>query len=370
MESEALEANTDILYNGDVDKWKKFANSLMLRYYMRVSNKMPEYARSGFADIANSGNIFSSIDDDAAVDFPGNNKEDSWPFNLVYDDTQGSNYRRIKACKTFVDKLKGYKDPRLDDWFNMIEVPTQLSDTVTIDGIIHEIDNKLIRLYNTNSPLKAYIDTSYDYVGISPNEIIPERYNLNNAPTQSSYNKFVSFLNDQFKDPNGDYLRARMMTYSEVSFLLAEAALKGWIGGDVKTYYDSGIRASLEMWGAEEEDLINDWLNNEEGVTWGTGTWDQPLEQLIEQKWIASWTYQTEAWLDCLRTGYPKLNFGPSAKQKHLPYRFMYGSDEISYNNKNYNEAVNKLEMTQYSQGQKDSPWSKTWLYQAGVDEP
>ena len=372
VKSAALEANSDILYYGNMEKWKKFANSLMLRYYMRVSNKMPNYAREGFAEVVNSGNIFTSMDDDAAIEYLGNNMQDSWPFNLVYDDTQGSNYRRIKACDTFVKTLKGFNDPRIKFWFNKIEVQTKLSDTVTVNGAIYKIDGKQVRVYHPDSTqYTAYVDTASDYVGIPPNLLTPEAYNLNNAPPQSSYNKFVSFLNDQFKEPKGEFLKARMLTYSEVSFLLAEAALKGWISGEsVETYYYNGIRASINMWGEAEESDIDDWMANQEGVTWGTGTWDEPLEQLIEQKWIASWTYQTESWLDCLRTGYPKLSFGPGARQPHLPYRYMYGSDDISYNNENYNEAVDKLEMTQYSQGHKDNTWSKTWLYQEGVDEP
>jgi len=369
--SSALEKNADILYNGDLEKWKKFAGSLMLRYYMRVSNKMPSFASAGFAAVVNSGNYIQSIDEDAAMEFPGNNIGDSWPYNTVYDDTGGSNFRRIKACKTFVDTLKYFNDPRIDNWFSKVKYPTKLSDTVTVDGAFHKIGGQLVRLYNTNSVYASQVDTSSDYVGLPPNLIIPESYNVNDSMQyQTSVNPFVSFLNDKFAEPKGDILKARLITYSEVSFLLAEASLKNWISGDVKTFYDNGIRVSIEMWDAADGVDIDDWINNQEGVTWGTGVWENELEQLIFQKWVASWTYETEAWLDALRTGYPKFTFGPGAKRAHLPYRYMYGSDEVSYNRANYDEAVERLRETDYSIKGKDDNWSKPWLYQDGIDEP
>lgn len=364
--SKGIEANADIFYHGDAEKWKKFANALLLRYYMRVSNKMPSFAEKGFAEVVNSGMIFTGNDDNAAAAYPGNNMEDSWPYNIVYDDTQGSNYRRIKACDTFTDELKALGDPRIHEWFNMVEVSTKLSDTVTVNGATYEIDGKMIRFFNPDSIDVASVDTSSDYVGIPPSLQFPQNYNLNPEGSQNSFNKYVSFLNDQFKEPKGDFLKARIITYSEVNFLLAEAVLKSWIGGNAEDYYNEAINASFDMWGIAgiDEYLLHD------GVKWGTGSWDGPLEQLINQKWIASWTYQHEAWLDYLRTGYPKLSTGPNAVRDHIPYRFMYGSDESSYNTENYSAAVGRLEMTTYSQGIQDSPWSKPWLYQSGIDEP
>jgi len=359
--SKAIDINADPLYNGDPEMWKMFANSLLLRYYMRVSNKLPEYARQGFAEVVNSNQIFTRIDDDAAVAYPGNNMDDSWPFNLVYDDSQGSNYRRIKACRTLIENQRENSDPRMHVWFNEVEIPTVLSDTVTVQGGEYEIDGQMTRLFHPDSISRVLINTNSDYVGLPQNLRLPETYNMNTDP-QNQINPYVSFLNNQFREPKGEYLKARLMTYSEVCFLLAEAALKGWIGGDVEDYYNAGVKASVEMWGAGGAVAYL----QQDGVKWGTGNWNEPLEQLINQKWIASFTYEQEAWLDYLRTGYPKLVIGANAKQKHIPYRYMYGSDESSFNSVNYNAVVNdkaRLEPTRYTIGDADSQWSMPWLY-------
>ena len=360
--SEAIDANSDLLYHGDPEMWKKFGNSLLLRYYMRVSNKLPEYAKQGFAEVVNSNQIFSSIDDDAAISYPGNNMDDSWPFNIIYDDTQGSNYRRIKACRTLIENQREFNDPRIHVWFNKVEIPTVLSDTVTVQGGEYEIDGQLTRFYHPDSVSNMLINTNPDYVGIPQNLKLPETYNMNTSP-ENQFNPYVSYLNDQFKEPKGEYLKARLMTYSEVCFLLAEASLKGWIGGNVEDYYNDGVTASIEMWGAGGALAYL----QQDGIKWGTGNWDDPLEQLINQKWISSFTYQQESWLDYLRTGYPKLVVGLNAKQRHIPYRYMYGSDESSFNTTNYNTVIedeSRLKPTQYTiGGSADDPWAKTWLY-------
>jgi len=357
-ESNAIDANSDPLYHGVPEMWKRFGNSLLLRYYMRLSNKLPDYAKHGFAEVVNANMFFSSIDDDAAISFPGNNMEDSWPFNLVYDDSQGSNYRRIKACRTLVENQREYSDPRIHVWFNRVETPTVLSDTVTVQGGEYDINGQKTRFFHPDSVSSLAVNDNPDYVGIPQNLKLPEVYNMNTNP-QNQINPYVSYLNDQFREPKGEFLKARLMTYSEVCFLLAEAADKGWISGNVEDYYNDAVTASIEMWGAGGALAYL----QQDGVKWGTGNWDEPLEQLINQKWISSFTYEQESWLDYLRTGYPKLVVGFNAKQKHIPYRYMYGDDESGYNTINYNDAIQRLEQTSYSSGQDDNPWSMPWLY-------
>jgi hypothetical protein len=90
----------------------------------------------------------------------------------------------------------------------------------------------------------------------------------------------------------------------------------------------------------------------------------------MEQKWIASWTAATEAWFDYRRTGLPALTAGPAAKRQALPLRFYYMQDEIRINAKNATAAMDKLEITNYSQADgKNSAWSKPWLL-IGTSKP
>jgi len=94
------------------------------------------------------------------------------------------------------------------------------------------------------------------------------------------------------------------------------------------------------------------------------------VEQVLEQKWIASWTAATEAWFDYRRTGLPALQAGPAAKRGVLPVRFYYAQNELMLNAENALDAVNGLEVTGYSQADaNNSAWSKQWLVQ-GTGKP
>src|SRR5690606_5499847 len=98
----------DVFYQGDVMKWRKFANSLSLRYLMRISNKEAAVAKAGIEKIvANPGQypIISSASDDALMNYVGASPDNSWPSNTVFDKSTSGNYNRIKVCSTLIDAL-------------------------------------------------------------------------------------------------------------------------------------------------------------------------------------------------------------------------------------------------------------------------
>jgi len=93
-------------------------------------------------------------------------------------------------------------------------------------------------------------------------------------------------------------------------------------------------------------------------------------EQIIEQKWVASWTAAVEAWFDYRRTGYPEFQAGPAALRSVLPVRFYYMQDELNINRANAEQALQRLERTGYSQADgQNSAWSKPWVLQ-GTGKP
>ncbi len=352
----------DVYYNGNASKWQKFANSLLLRYYMRISSKLPDVAKAGIQDVVASGIYFKSTDDDATMDFIGNNADNSWPDNLKFDGTNGSNFRRIKMCATFVNTLESYNDPRLGVWAAKVQIPIVISDTkspnpdIIIDGVRY--------IHHDAIPANTLVDTDPEYVGIPPSiGSEPSFYNLNPTPGQLSNNPHVSFLNDIYKEASGPLLKARLQSVAEVNFILAEAALKGWsVGADAKTYYENAVKASMDTWGVGD-----DYATYIDGpMVKFNGT----LEQIMTQKWIASWTASEEAWFDYRRTGYPDLQAGPFAKRKKLPVRFIYSSEELNLNAANVEKALKDLEITNFSNPQgANSAWSKPWVVQ-GTNEP
>ena len=359
----------DLYYGGDMEAWQRFANSLLIRYYVRVSNKLPNEAKAAVEAIVASGMYISSNDQSAIMDYTGGSN-DAWP--LVYDNETSTT--RYQACKTLMDQLNATNDPRRNVWFDPVAVRwvpdplvTGFDDGMRIDGVLTSdfipdwIDYQgrtetFTRHYN---PLQATFDDA-EYVGIpagifqSDNQI----YNGNPVGGQGRHNIHASMLTPMLMDgvaEPGDLLKARLLSAAEVHFTLAEMALDGWNVGDAQEHYEAGIRSSLEDWGVAGafDDFIQEVPFN--------GT----KEQIITQKWVASFFAAAEAWNDYKRTGIPALTVGEGAVAPVPAIRFGYGSDELTKNTDNVNSAIDHLEVSDYS-GQlgKDSQYSRQWLLQ------
>jgi len=363
-----ISAIQDVLFNGDVVLWRKFANSLALRYYMRLSEKDPSTARAGIENIVGDPEGYPIILDageDANMDYPGNSEADSWPANSVFDGTGGSDFRRLKMCATLVDKLQDLNDPRLELWAQKIDIPLVVVATPAdrdeiVDGIRY-VGQDVASHYDSINGIP--VDQDPEYVGLPPAwSNVPQAYNLNPNLEQAPHNPHASHLNDQFKEASGPHLKSRMFTSAEAHFIIAEAALKGWTSESPQIQYEAGIQASLKAWGISG-DYASYILNA--GVAY-EGT----QEQILEQKWIASWSAAAEAWFDYRRTGLPALQAGKFVKREAIPLRFYYSVDEIDFNRDNARVAIDELEESAYSSPDgKNSAWSKMWVLQ-GTGKP
>ena len=380
---EAFGASQDIFFGGDAEKWMKYANSLALRYYMRLSEKDPSYAQAGVtATLAKP--LISSVDEECALEYTGTDNDSSQPSN---SSTGGASaFNRVKPCTTFTDRLRELNDPRASIWFAPVAIPIKVvaaadvpggADDVVVDGVRYINEETLaangLKIYDKTT-WKAdrlaglsLVDTSSTYVGIpvSYQGSEPYTYNLNPNPVQGGGNVHVSLMNDQFKEASGDFLKARVLSYAEVCFLKAEAALKGW-GTDAEGNYNKGVQASLDTWGIGDE--YADYIDNAEVAFDGT------LAQIMEQKWIANFATASEAYLDWRRTGLPDLQTGPFALSSVIPVRFQYPDEERNINEANYNAALSTLETTTHTNDvpgkyENDTPWSKPWVLQ-GVTKP
>jgi hypothetical protein len=359
VEYTSTPGTADVYYQGNPTKWRKLANSLMLRFYMRISTKKPDVAKAGIEKImANAVQypIITAIADDAAMPFAGNSNDDSWPANAVYD-ASASNYRRLKMAATFVNKLLELKDPRIAVWANKVQIPLVVD--ANLPKGTDRIENGK-RLLSPDKVVGRDVNTNPDYVGLPTGLIGGASYNLSPTAEQAANNPHVSWLNDIYKQAKGPLLRSRMMSAAEVRFILAEAALKGWsVAGAAKTHYEAGVKASLDSWGTTAAYAT---YMTQKGVAY-----DGTLKQIIEQKWISSWTAAQEAWFDYRRTGFPELTVGPASIRKVLPVRFYYMLDERNLNKINTEAAMSKLESTIHTEADgKNSAWSKPWLLQGG----
>lgn len=380
---EVFGSNQDIFFQGDAEKWMRYANSLALRYYMRLSEKDPGFAASG-VQATLSKPLIASIDDECSVPYLGVSPADSQPSN----GQQGSvsSFTRVKPCTTFTDKLAELDDPRRAIWFAPVAIPIQVvpaadvpggADDVVVDGIRYINEETLagngFKIYDPATWIAdreaglSLIDTNSVYVGIpvAYQGSEPYTYNLNPNPIQGGGNPHVSLMNPMFDNVKGEHLKARIFSYAELCFLKAEAALKGW-GSDAQGNYNKGVEASFETWGIGDQ--YASYIDNA-GVAY-----DGTLAQIMEQKWIANFSSASEAYLDWRRTGFPDLQTGPFARSTVIPVRFPYPANNSTLNGDNYFAALNSLEATPHTNDvpgyiENDTPWSKPWILQ-GVTKP
>lgn len=371
--TDAVVPANDLYFGGDAAAWKRFANSLLLRYYLRISTQKPEVAKAGIEAIYASGDYIQNTSQDAVLDYTGG-ASDIWLTRHVA--LNPDDFQRYQACQTFIDQLMGTNDPRLPVWFAPVRVKWEADESLDVaaEGFIRKDGSPLgvvtypfddfVNNYPGENFTRKYNPAMADYndaeyVGLPPSLMVPESYNGNPSPGQGTQNQHVSQLADIYQSAGaaGDILKARLISSAEVSFIFAEAALKGWNVGSAEEHYYAGIQKSLTVWGKADdyESFIA-----EEGVAF-----DNTLEQVMEQKWVASWTAAAEAFADYRRTGYPMLETGPQSPQPKIALRFQYGDDEYNNNAESITGALDRLELTDYSGGfGKDSQWSRPWLYQ------
>ena len=144
--------------------------------------------------------------------------------------------------------------------------------------------------------------------------------------------------------------KVRATNFDEVCFLFAEASARRWISGQhAKDLYERGCRSSIEQWHVDWKKAL-DYLapgskEIEDYVAYLRQGWDEDnaLEQVLEQKYIATLWVGVESWADYRRTGYPLLKTnGPAAENRGvLPTRLRYPATESFQNATHYNNAVN-----------------------------
>lgn len=293
----------DILFEGDLMKWKKLANALRLRLLMRLSEKQDAIEgvdvagtfRTIVADPAQYP-IFTSNDDNAALEYL-TARPNQWPIHTI----RVGSFRTYRLSQTLGDTLKALGDPRLEAFAD----PTVASvedGTPTYEGVPNGLTDDASNEYNGGRDFQSSLNTA--------------RY---------------------FESPNA--AQGLIMTYAEVLFLRAEAAERGWTAEDAQALYESGITASMNQYGQS----VPDGYLTQPGVNYAADDRDQALAQINTQKWIALFFTGLEGWFNWRRTGVPELK--PSVSNVNgdrIPVRFRYPESEQSLNAENYQRAVER----------------------------
>jgi hypothetical protein len=277
-----LNSSYDILYQGDASKWAKFAASLKFRALMRNSKNATTEDQAALQSLVDGGMLFASTSEEAKLIYESEEPN----ANPIYESIDRGGRTEYRIGEVMIQHLDG------------------------TTGL------------NADSRLAVYAEPNADgdYVGK------PAGYtNLPNA----TYNvNTISGIGAKYLDPTAP---GYLLGYTELQFLLAEAAQRGFISGSATTYYNAGITSSFAENGADIGSYIAGAveLNN-----------SQALEQIATQKWIAIFGQGFEAWTEYRRTGFPVLQGAVEGVISEVPSRLTYPALEQSLNGANYSAQV------------------------------
>jgi len=293
----------DVMFKGELIQWKKLANSLRIRALMRISRKRDVSAdlRSIVENPANYP-VFANLKDNAVYTYAATSP-DQFPLHT----SRSGSFNEFRASKTLLDTLQSLNDPRMPIFFR----PTPATEDV--DTIV---------------PVYAGIPNGLNDV---------EALEYNGGP-QNQSRIGVIYYEQAITSTGLSIAKGVIMTYTELQFLLAEAAEKGLISGDAKTYYENGVNSSFEFYGLETP---ADYLNRQE--TAYAGSQQEKLSKIGFQKWVSLYYQGLEAWFDWRRTGIPALVPGISNQNDDkIPVRFRYPIIEQALNAESRKAAVDR----------------------------
>lgn len=349
--------NGDVIYNGDVSKWKKLANSLRLRFAMRISKVNPEKAQKEFESALQAdGGIISTSSDDALIKYMAI----SFSFGQeAYSDYRGNAMSQLLfgndpannpsyLCSTLFNKLYNTGDPR-----------TFMIARCYYDGLMSSTspDNRVDLTDEMISKNIAFKPRDPGAFSWDPwpsgydSDILKELSKTNPSVSSSVAREVEPKLANNFLKGNNPGV---VITSAEVKFLLAEAKLNGWNIGSatVDDLYKQGVRSAMDFltnnYGCAQvsDDAFNTYMTNN-----GIGhTDDQKRESINTQAWILHLTNPAECWSNVRRSGYPKLKspndygFGQYLTGGvDIPVRLCYPVLESSYNKSGYDDALSRM---------------------------
>jgi len=275
----------DLMFAGNISLWVKFASTLKFRALMRQSSKIP--VSDALQQLVESGNLMSSKNDEAKLIYlelaPNAN-----PFFETIVFGGRPEYKINTTLVGYMDGSKSISDPRLQSY----ATPNSTGEYRGKPSGFRDLPNNDFNYANVSGIGGIYLSAT--------------------AP-------------------------AYFLSYTELQFLLAEAAIKGFIsGGDsaAESYYLNGIASSFE------ENLVSESFDvyvEQSSVRYIPST---AFEQISLQKWIALYGQGMETWIEWRRTDIPNLVPAFESDLGKIPVRFTYPTIESSLNRINYNSAI------------------------------
>lgn len=267
----------DLIYGGNVDSWKKLANSLKLKLAIRIADVNDAKAKS-MAEEAVAAGVFTSSTDDFVLQYKGTTPNT----NPLWEDLVESNRSDFVSASTLVDAMNTLNDPRRPTYF---QNPSSLTD----------------------------------YIGGTPGD--------NNSYSSTSQPGALQRM---------PTFPAVLIDFCEVSFLLADASSRGYnVGGTPKDHYDNGVTSSIISWGLSADSATAYLAQASVAYDTAPGTWK---EKIATQKWIALYDRGFEGWTTYRLYDAPTFAIATQAGTLP-PTRFTYPVTEYSLNGENVEAA-------------------------------
>lgn len=308
----------DVLYGGDIAKWKKFGYSILLRAGMHLSNVDATKAQATVA-VAFAGGVITSNADNAIV------KHDANFNNAIGNIVNGTEAANFYLAEPFVNALKNTNDPRLSSiavrYVGAISGPGQTPAAGTTApanqfGMPIGSDDAMAQ----SAALAAGLGSRYAYSQVDRNRILKRTSPM-----------FI-------------------VTAAQTNLLLAEAAARGWVtggNGAASTYFTAGIKADMDKmatYDAGSTISASDRDNYATANPLDVSSLSASVQQIAYQYWIASFLDGPEAWANVRRTGFPTLQTNPNpGRTVDFITRIPYPPSEILVNSTNVQQAISNM---------------------------
>ncbi|MCE7053578.1 SusD/RagB family nutrient-binding outer membrane lipoprotein [Algoriphagus sp. AGSA1] len=325
------EIKNDVLYGGDLTKWRKLGYSIMLRMAMRLVEVDPSTAQS-YVQKAIAGGVFSSVDDEATLisdDTNGYSNSSANALNVTDD------VYEVRWSKKLIDFLKANNDPRLSI---IAEVPAA--------GLAA---NRSTAVGNNNPSIQIGLPNGYDLSGRStdvsnePNYPGPTGTGSDVAPI-GNYSRPTAIYRDRDAP-------VFILTYAEIQFLLADAAARGYtVPGTASEYYAAGLEGALatigKFGGATVPASTASAFVGSNPLDISSST--ASLKMINEQIWATTGILANfvESWNNWKRSGYPELtpvNYSGNFSSGQIPRRQLYPASEGSTNPQGLANAISNM---------------------------
>ncbi len=331
----------DVIFGGDSEKWRKFANSLMLRIAMRLTKVNSEKAATWAAKALSNG-LFVSAEDNAILQHTDGvvTNDSAEPFGKILSHEDPA---KFFLSEFFVNQLKETADPRIHLIATQCSTNPEAKWLSDFDFGNSDDVNKLVGM-----PI-GYRASEGDW-------------DISNAPGYpgKEWRKYYALPNRKtYSRPDAPSM---LVTYTENCLLLAEAAERGFISGgraEAKSYLEKGIRAAMHQFSLYiaarteynvylSDASINEYVNSR------LTTFDaEPLKEINWQYYITTFGDEYETFANWRRSGYPEIKSVyaaphnrptyPNSISTEIPRRFTYPINESQNNTINYDVAVKRL---------------------------